>query len=52
MTETGSTDESIAPSIDVDRLAVGFARVLRGAGLDVPVGTTILFAEALGAVGV
>jgi uncharacterized protein with von Willebrand factor type A (vWA) domain len=25
--------------------------VLRGAGLDVPVGTTILFAEALGAVG-
>jgi uncharacterized protein with von Willebrand factor type A (vWA) domain len=39
-------------SVDVDRLAVGFARVLRGAGLDVPVGTTILFAEALGAVGV
>ncbi len=37
---------------DVDRLAVGFARVLRGAGLDVPVGTTILFGEALGAVGV
>jgi uncharacterized protein with von Willebrand factor type A (vWA) domain len=40
------------PEYDVDRLAVGFARVLRGAGLDVPVGTTILFAEALGAVGV
>jgi uncharacterized protein with von Willebrand factor type A (vWA) domain len=40
------------PAVDVDRLAVGFARVLRGAGLDVPVGTTILFAEALGAVGV
>ena len=37
---------------DIDRLAVGFARVLRGAGLDVPVGTTILFGEALGAVGV
>jgi uncharacterized protein len=37
---------------DVDRLAVGFARVLRGAGLDVPVGTTVLFGEALGAVGV
>ena len=36
--------------IDVDRLAVGFARVLRGAGMDVPVGTTILFGEALGAV--
>jgi uncharacterized protein len=39
-------------TVAVDRLAVGFARVLRGAGLDVPVGTTILFAEALGAVGV
>ncbi|HEY3674263.1 MAG TPA: VWA domain-containing protein [Acidimicrobiia bacterium] len=39
-------------SFDGDRLAVGFARVLRGAGLDVPVGTTILFTEALGAVGV
>lgn len=39
-------------TVDVDRLAVGFARVLRGAGLDVPVGTTILFAEALAAVGV
>ncbi len=37
---------------DIDRLAVGFARVLRGAGLDVPVGTTVLFGEALGAVGV
>jgi uncharacterized protein with von Willebrand factor type A (vWA) domain len=37
---------------DVDRLAVGFARVLRGAGVDVPVGTTVLFAEALGAIGV
>ena len=44
--------DSITPSIGLDRLAVGFARVLRGAGLDVPVGTTILFAEALGAVGV
>ena len=38
--------------IDLDRIAVGFARLLRGAGLDVPVGTTVLFAEALGAVGV
>ena len=43
---------STTDSIDVDRLAVGFARVLRGAGIDVPVGTTLLFAEALGAVGV
>jgi uncharacterized protein len=45
--------DAAAPlDVDVDRIAVGFARVLRGAGLDVPVGTTILFAEALGAVGV
>lgn len=36
----------------VDRMAVAFARVLRGAGLDVPVGTVITFTEALGAVGV
>jgi len=34
-----------------DRLAVGFARLLRAAGLDVPVGSTVVFAEALGAVG-
>jgi len=43
------------PSTDapqLDRLAVGFARVLRGAGLDVPVGMTLLFAEALGALGI
>ena len=36
----------------LDRLAVGFARVLRSSGLDVPVGSTVLFGEALGAVGV
>ena len=32
-------------------LAVAFARVLRGAGLDVPVGATLLFAQALACVG-
>jgi uncharacterized protein with von Willebrand factor type A (vWA) domain len=37
--------------VDVDRWAVGFARLLRGAGLDVPLGNTIAFGEALGAVG-
>jgi uncharacterized protein len=36
----------------IDRAVVGFARVLRGAGLDVPVGATITFAEALAEVGV
>jgi uncharacterized protein with von Willebrand factor type A (vWA) domain len=41
-----------APAPEVDRLAVGFARLLRAAGLDEPVGATVVFAEALGAVGV
>ncbi len=36
----------------LDRVAVGFARVLRGVGLEVPVGATITFAESLAAVGV
>ena len=40
--------EQVAP----ERIAVVFARVLRAAGLDVPAGSTILFAKALGAVGV
>ena len=34
-----------------ERLAVGFCRVLRAAGLDVPATATINFAEALGVVG-
>jgi len=34
-----------------DRLAVAFARILRGAGLDVPVGATLGFARALHCVG-
>ncbi len=38
------------PELEV--AAVGFARLLRGAGLDVPVGATITFAEALAEVGV
>jgi uncharacterized protein with von Willebrand factor type A (vWA) domain len=46
------TDAPVTPASGLDRLAVGFARLLRAAGLDVPVGTTVLFAEALGAVGV
>jgi uncharacterized protein len=32
-------------------LAVAFARVLRGVGLDVPVGSVVMFARAAGAVG-
>ena len=34
-----------------DRMAVAFVRALRAAGLDVPVGATITFAEALAEVG-
>ncbi|MGH9185424.1 MAG: hypothetical protein ACRD0U_06385, partial [Acidimicrobiales bacterium] len=36
----------------VETMVVAFARVLRGAGLDVPVGSTLAFAEALGELGV
>ncbi|GIU89170.1 MAG: VWA domain-containing protein [Acidimicrobiia bacterium] len=39
------------PEPPADRLAVAFARVLRGAGLDVPVGATLQFAQALAYVG-
>jgi hypothetical protein len=37
---------------NADRIAVAFARVLRGAGVEVPVGSVVSFAQALGAVGV
>src|SRR6476619_4613600 len=43
---------SVAPEAPApDRVAVAFARVLRGAGLDVPVGATLGFARALDCVG-
>jgi uncharacterized protein len=35
----------------VERMAVAFSRLLRGAGLDVPVGTVTTYAHALAAVG-
>jgi uncharacterized protein with von Willebrand factor type A (vWA) domain len=37
--------------VEVDRIAVAFTRVLRRAGIDVPVGSTIVFAESLRALG-
>jgi uncharacterized protein with von Willebrand factor type A (vWA) domain len=36
---------------DADALAVTFARVLRGGGLSVPIGSVLTFGEALGEVG-
>jgi uncharacterized protein with von Willebrand factor type A (vWA) domain len=43
------TSDVTAPAADC--VPVAFARLLRAAGLDVPVGATITFAEALAAVG-
>jgi uncharacterized protein with von Willebrand factor type A (vWA) domain len=39
-----------APSAP-ERIAVAFARVLRGTGIEVPVGATLTFTEALGCIG-
>jgi uncharacterized protein with von Willebrand factor type A (vWA) domain len=41
----------VATSAGADRMAVAFARVLRGAGLTVPTSTVLRFAEALGVLG-
>jgi uncharacterized protein with von Willebrand factor type A (vWA) domain len=48
--ERNGSAEVIA--LPVERLAVGFARVLRQAGLKVPASATINFTQALGAVGI
>ncbi|MDZ4826156.1 MAG: VWA domain-containing protein [Actinomycetota bacterium] len=40
-----------AAIVEPERVAVAFTRLLRGAGLDVPVGATLQFAEALASVG-
>jgi uncharacterized protein with von Willebrand factor type A (vWA) domain len=42
--------EAVAQSAP-ERIAVAFARVLRGCGVEVPVGATLTFTEALGCVG-
>jgi uncharacterized protein with von Willebrand factor type A (vWA) domain len=43
--------DSGAPTLEADRIAVAFARVLREAGLNVPVGATVTYARALAAGG-
>lgn len=40
------------PNTDPERIAVGFARVLRGLGLAVPIGAVLSFAESLGLLGI
>jgi uncharacterized protein with von Willebrand factor type A (vWA) domain len=44
-----STTIGVSPA---ERMAVTFARVLRGAGLLVPIGNVLMFVEALGRVGI
>ena len=44
-----STKIGVSPA---ERMAVTFARVLRGAGLLVPIGNVLMFVEALGRVGI
>jgi uncharacterized protein with von Willebrand factor type A (vWA) domain len=41
----------IATEPAAERIAVAFARVLRGSGLEVPVGATLTFTQALGCTG-
>ncbi len=43
---------ALVAEASIDRAAVGFARLLRRVGLDVPLGATVAFAEALAALGV
>ena len=45
-------DPAVAVGPAPDRVVVGFVRALRAAGIEGPVGTTIAFAEALGALDV
>jgi uncharacterized protein len=42
----------VPESAEAERIAVAFARVLRGTGLDVPVGRAVTFAQALTLTGV
>src|SRR3954452_25454687 len=50
MTEDTMRDAG-RPANTPEALAVAFGRLLRGAGLSVPIGSVLAFGEALGAVG-
>ena len=39
----------MTPAAPAERMAVAFARVLRGAGVQVPIGSVLAFVEAVGA---
>ncbi len=47
----GDAERLDTERLDTERMVVGFARALRAAGLAVPVGSVVTFAEALGRVG-
>ncbi|MDQ1383759.1 MAG: hypothetical protein QOG65_1138, partial [Actinomycetota bacterium] len=38
----------LGAGLEPERIAVAFARVLRRAGVEVPVGATLVFTQALG----
>jgi uncharacterized protein len=48
----GASPASPGQTTQTERIAVAFARVLRGAGIDVPVGRAVTFAQALTLTGV
>jgi hypothetical protein len=45
-------ERGLSEPAEAERIAVAFARVLRGSGVDVPVGRAVTFAEALALTGV
>ena len=52
MPEPGDAAALSEPTPETERIAVAFVRVLRGSGVDVPVGRAVTFAQALTLTGV
>ena len=50
--QTGRVRAGERDATPAERMAVSFARVLRGASLRVPIGSVLMFVEALGRVGI